>query len=90
MKIPDLSRAAKRNSRDGMAVIVVLILLGLILAFICANMHTLSELRGEMKLIEQKQLRRLGYNATNAVPQSTVATTTNSQPGAQPAPPPNK
>jgi len=54
------------------AVIVMLILLGLILAFVVANFNTLSDLHGELKRIEQRQIRRINNAGTNAVPQSTA------------------
>jgi hypothetical protein len=73
MKIPDLSRVTARKRENGMAVIVMLILLGLVLAFVVANFHTLSDLHGELKRVEQKQIRRINNAGTNTVSQSTAA-----------------
>jgi hypothetical protein len=68
MKIPNLSASARRKREDGVvAVIVMLALLALVLAFIIANLNTLSELRGELKKVEKRQIRRLGYAGTNSV-----------------------
>lgn len=57
-----------------MAVIVVLALLALILAFIAANTHAIFGLGDELKVIENKQIRRLNHSTTNNTPPS-VATT---------------
>jgi hypothetical protein len=62
---------------NGSAVIVMLALLAFILAFIIANVHVLSDLHGELKIIEQKQVRRLNHSATNAPPKSAGMTVTN-------------
>jgi hypothetical protein len=68
MKIPNLSASTHRKREDGVvAVIVMLALLALVLAFIIANLNTLSELRGELKRVEKRQIRRLGYTGTNVV-----------------------
>jgi hypothetical protein len=85
MKIPHLPAAARRQREDGVvAVIVMLMLLALVLGFICANLHALSDLRGELKRVEQKQIRRLGYAATNSAPPSPAATNLSAR--VQPAP----
>lgn len=76
MKIINPSRANRRN-QEGIAVIVMLALLGLILAIIFANLGALRELHGDLKTIEQKQIRRLNHSTTNA-PESPPAATTNS------------
>jgi hypothetical protein len=54
-----------------MATVVILVLLGMVLAFIFANLAALSHLHGEIKLIEKSQLRRLNHTSTNSVPVST-------------------
>jgi hypothetical protein len=75
-----------RKREDGVvAVIVMLMLLALVLGFICANLQALSDLHSELKSVEQKQIRRLGYAATNAAPQS-PAVRTNLPARVQPAP----
>ena len=73
MKIPDPATVTPRKREDGMAVIVMLILLGLVLAFVVANFHTLSDLHGELKRVEQRQIRRINNAGTNAVPQSNAS-----------------
>lgn len=77
MNIPNPSRANRRNN-EGIAVIVMLALLGLILGFIFANLSALSDLHGELQVIERKQIRRLDQSITNAPPASPAATATNS------------
>lgn len=74
MKIPNPSAATTRKREDGLAVIVMLMLLALVLAFIFTNLRTLSELRGQLKRIEQREIRRLNGATTNATPQSVVGT----------------
>ncbi len=54
------SRPARRQ--DGVAVIVMLVLLSLILIYIIANVRSLNQLHRELNLTEQRQVHRL--NAT--------------------------
>jgi len=77
MKIPDPATVTARKREDGVAVIVMLILLGLVLFFVVANFHTLSDLHGELKRIEQRQIRRINNAGTNAVSQSTATRSMN-------------
>lgn len=84
MKIQIQSRANRRNEEGIVAVIVMIALLGLVLAFIIANLHTLSDLHRELKLIEQKQTRRLNEFTTNAAPESPATAPANSPAQAKP------
>jgi hypothetical protein len=77
MKIPELSHPHS-NRENGSAVIVMLALLALVVGFITANCQVLASLRGEMQLIEQKQIRRLDHSTTNAPPQSAADATAKS------------
>ena len=54
-----LASARIRKSRDGIASIIMLILLVLVLSFIIANINTLSQLHNDVKRIEQQQIRRI-------------------------------
>ena len=72
MKIPDPSRSTSPRRKDGMAVIVVLALLALVLAFIAANTHAIFGLGDELKVIENKQIRRLNHSTTNNTPAMTA------------------
>jgi hypothetical protein len=74
MKITLLPTTNRRKRKDGVAAIVMLALLALVLTFIFANLRALSDLRGELKIIEQKQIRRLNHSMTTP----SGATTTNS------------
>jgi hypothetical protein len=65
MKITNPAATNRKHRQTGMAAIIMLALLGLVLAFIFANLNSLSELRGELKAIEQKQIRRLNHSNTN-------------------------
>lgn len=56
-----------RPRQGGMAVIVMLAFLTLLLIYIGANMHSLYRLDRELKLTEQRQIRRLNaLSAQNA------------------------
>jgi len=81
MKISSSTTANRRKRNDGVAAIIMLALLALILAFIFANLRALSDLHGELKVIEQKQIHR--HPATNAPPGSAAIPAT-VQPGRQP------
>ena len=56
--------------QDGLATILMLILLALVFSFIFANMNTLTTLHNDVKRIEQRQLRRINqpspYASTNS------------------------
>jgi hypothetical protein len=69
----NISLSSKRRER-GMAVIVVITLLSIVLIYIAGNLRALHNLGRDLKLVEQRQTRRLeAANArisTNAVPQS--------------------
>ena len=65
MKIPDSSK----RRQGGMAVIVMLVLLSIMLACITVNVRSLNRLDRELKLLEQRQTRRLVVlTATNLPP----------------------
>ncbi len=59
MRIPNPSFSKTRKRQDGLAVILMLILLTLVLGFIVANTTTLTTLHNDVKRIEQRQIRRL-------------------------------
>ncbi len=67
---------APRRRREGTAMIVVLALLSIILVYMADNLKTLNHLGRELKLLEQRQLRRLqttvGTNTTTNAPQNSV------------------
>ena len=82
MKITSSTTKNRGKRKDGVAAIIMLALLALILTFIFANLRALSDLRGELKIIEQKQIRRLNHPATNAPPDSAAVPATGSPAGA--------
>jgi hypothetical protein len=57
-----------RRSRAGSAVLVVLVLLAFMLALAAANTVTLNALHKRVKLVDQRQTRRLATLSTNAAP----------------------
>ena len=77
---------SRRN--HGSAVVVMIVLLGLMLVFVLANLKTLHFMDRELKLIEKRQLQRLSTMAlaTNTSPQAL----TNSTPSALSVPEPTK
>ncbi len=72
----NISSASTRKRQDGIASVIVLILLALVLSFIIANIATLSALHNDVKRIEQRQIRRI---------QSVTPSASTNSPTAQPA-----
>lgn len=76
--------AARRN--HGSAVVVMIVLLGLMLIFVFANVKTLHFMSRELKLIEKRQLQRL--SATTPATHQTTSDSTNAIPSTAPVPEP--
>jgi hypothetical protein len=57
------------QSREGSTVVVVMALIALLLIYSLANLRLLDHLRGELKLLEARQVSRLETTATNTPPQ---------------------
>lgn len=71
MKIhPPIHRS---GSCKGSAVLVVLVLLLLMVVLTAANTATVNRLRDRIKLIDQRQTRRLAMSATNQPPAAAPA-----------------
>jgi hypothetical protein len=73
-----------RRNEHGSAVAVVLAMLGIMLICVSANLVAIRSLDRELKLIEKRQMRRLGHDAPGQ-----TASATNSMilaPQKQPAP----
>lgn len=56
----------RRHGRDGVAVVVVLALLALIFVFVAANLRALHNLKRDLKIVEQQQIKRLNVRAASA------------------------
>lgn len=56
---------SRRRRQRGSAVLILLILLAIMLLLAVANSSTLFHLRGELKLLEHRQVERLNASATN-------------------------
>ena len=72
-----LSRGATNHSQSGMAVIIVLAFLAIILIYLAGNARTLHWLARDLKLVEQKQVKRLAgvtikTNSTEVVTSQSV------------------
>ena len=59
-----------RRSESGMATVIFIALLAIMMILVMAESRALFHLRQEVKLLEQKQIKRL-----NSPPTNTVATT---------------
>lgn len=62
-----------RKHQDGIASVIMLILLALVLTFIIANINTLSALHNDVKRLEQRQIRRINP-VTRAAPTNSPVT----------------
>jgi hypothetical protein len=56
-----------RSSREGSAVIIVLVLLAFMVVLTAANTATVNRLRDRVKIIDQRQTRRLAACSTNVL-----------------------
>lgn len=54
-----------RKSRDGSAVLIILVLLTIMVALVAANTATLNRLRQRVKIVDQRQTLRLASGSTN-------------------------
>lgn len=52
-------RTANRRSQQGLATIIMLVMLALVTVYVAANVRALRGLDRDLKLIEQKQIHRL-------------------------------
>jgi hypothetical protein len=68
MKISTKGSAVRRR-QDGMAVIVVIALIAILFVYVAGNVRTLYLLARDVKLVEEKQVRRITPmpGKTNAV-----------------------
>jgi len=56
-----------RQNRNGSATLIFIALLAIMLLLVVANGKSLFHLHREIKLLEQKQIKRLNASQTNAV-----------------------
>jgi hypothetical protein len=59
--------AAPKRSEGGMATFICIALLAIMLVLVMAESSALFHLHREMKMLEQKQIQRLGASQTNSV-----------------------
>jgi len=71
-----------RRRQQGMAVIVVMALVAILLIYLAGNLRTLYSLSRELKLLDQKQTRRLASTTvrTNSIAQIVIPGTTAARP----------
>jgi hypothetical protein len=55
----------RRNSRDGSAVFIILVLLTIMVMLMAANTATLNRLSQHVKIVDQRQTQRLASGPTN-------------------------
>lgn len=72
MKI--LSKHLVRRSERGMATVLFIALLAIMMILVTAEARALIQLRREVKLLEQQQIKRLNGPPTNAVATATLET----------------
>ncbi|MGA3179941.1 MAG: hypothetical protein ABSF38_06325 [Verrucomicrobiota bacterium] len=66
MKTTSCIARPPRQSRDGSAVMIILVLLAIMVALAAANTVTLNALRRRVKIIDQRQIQRLAHSSTNS------------------------
>ena len=57
----------KRQSQHGMATVIFIALLAIMLILVTAESRALIQLRREVKLLQQQQIKRLNLSQTNSV-----------------------
>ena len=62
------TQPSSKRRQGGMAVIVMLALLSIMLVCIGASIRSLNRLNRELKLLNQRQTRRLALTSSNAPP----------------------
>jgi hypothetical protein len=67
MKIQLPSSRPAPAARQGSAIIFILALLSIMLLLVAANTKTVSRVRQEVRLVDQRQTARLAASATNQV-----------------------
>jgi len=65
MKIPRFNRS-RHHRQSGSAVLLFITLLAIMLMLITANSSALLHLHRELKLLDQRQIKRLNASQTNA------------------------
>ncbi len=61
------SRFAIRNSERGMATLICIVLMVIMVALVMAESAALFHLHQGMKLLEQRQIKRLAASQTNSI-----------------------
>jgi len=73
------TRDSRRRRQRGSAVLILLILLTIMMMLAAANSSALFHLRGELKLLEHRQVERLNASSTN----TTAAAVSPAQPASK-------
>jgi Tfp pilus assembly protein FimT len=55
------------KSREGSAVLIILVLLTIMVVLAAANTSTLNRLGQRVKMVDQRQVRRLALSSTNSL-----------------------
>jgi type II secretory pathway component PulK len=74
MKTDSSIAHAPRKSRDGSAVLIILVLLTIMVVLAAANTATLNRLRQRVKIVDQRQTQRLARCSTNLLSAAGSAT----------------
>ncbi len=65
MKIHSSQFHPSRKSRDGSAVLIILVLLTIMVVLAAADTATLNRLAQRVKIVDQRQTQRLASSSTN-------------------------
>ena len=58
---------ASKRSEDGMATLILIVLLAVMLVFVAAESSSLLHLRSELQMLERRQIQRLDASQTNSI-----------------------
>jgi len=74
MRISSALIHSTRSAREGSSVLIVLVLLALMVVLTAANTATVNRLRDRVKIVDQRQTRRLAAYSTNLLHVAAPAT----------------
>jgi hypothetical protein len=74
MRINSAFPRPARSAREGSSVLIVLVLLALMVVLTAANTATVNRLRDRVRIVDQRQTRRLAAASTNLLHAATPAT----------------
>ena len=79
MKLSQSNFTRSSNRRRGSAVLVMLAFLSIIGVYLAGNVRALRDVKQELKLTEQRQIRRLQQVTLQPIPVQSIQTNLNSE-----------